>query len=105
MAKHKVTYDKLVISPGIDFNFDATEGYDATLAEGKFPHAYKAGAQTLALQKQLQNLPKGGTAVIAPPQNPYRCPPGPYERASLFADYLKQPNLTQPNHKAIDIRP
>lgn len=89
-----VSYDKLVVSPGIDFKFEDTEGFDAEVAAGKFPHAYKAGPQTLELKKQLENLPKGGTAIIAPPQNPYRCPPGPYERASLFAEYLKNHNPT-----------
>ncbi len=89
-----LAYDKLVVSPGIDFKFADTEGFDAEVAAGKFPHAYKAGAKTLELRKQLINLPKGGTAIIAPPENPYRCPPGPYERASLFADYLKVHNPT-----------
>jgi len=89
-----VSYDKLVVSPGIDFKFEDYEGLDAELAEGKFPHGYKAGPQTLELQKQLKNLPKGGTAIIAPPQNPFRCPPGPYERASLFAEYMQKHNPT-----------
>ncbi|WP_040728087.1 NAD(P)/FAD-dependent oxidoreductase [Thiomicrorhabdus sp. Kp2] len=88
------TYDKLVVSPGIDFKFEDYEGYDAELAAGEFPHAYKAGPQTLKLREQLLALPKGGTAIIAPPQNPFRCPPGPYERASFFAEHLKKHNPT-----------
>ena len=87
-------YDKLVVSPGIDFKFEDYEGYDAELAAGNFPHAYKAGPQTLKLREQLLALPKGGTAIIAPPQNPFRCPPGPYERASFFAEHLKKHNPT-----------
>lgn len=88
------SYDKLVVSPGIDFRFEDYEGYDETLAEGAFPHAYKAGPQTLELRRQLLALPQGGTAIIATPQNPFRCPPGPYERASFFAEYFKEHNPT-----------
>lgn len=89
-----VTYDKLVVSPGIDFKFEAYEGYNAELAAGDFPHAYKAGPQTLKLRAQLLSMPQGGTAIIATPQNPFRCPPGPYERASFFAEYFKKHNPT-----------
>lgn len=81
-------YDKLVVSPGIDFKADAIEGYDEAAAQ-KMPHAWKAGAQTTLLRKQLEAMKDGGTVVIAPPPNPFRCPPGPYERASLIAHYLK----------------
>ncbi len=70
---------------------DNIEGYDAAAAE-KFPHAWKAGAQTALLRKQLEAMPDGGTVLIAPPPNPFRCPPGPYERACQIAHYLK-------NHK------
>jgi sulfide dehydrogenase [flavocytochrome c] flavoprotein subunit len=89
-----VSYDKLVVSPGIDFKFEDYEGYDAELAAGDFPHAYKAGPQTLKLREQLLAMPQGGTAIIATPQNPFRCPPGPYERASFFAEYFKKHNPT-----------
>jgi sulfide dehydrogenase [flavocytochrome c] flavoprotein subunit len=89
-----VSYDKLVVSPGIDFKFEDYEGYTAQMAEGDFPHAYKAGSQTLKLREQLLALPQGGTAIIATPQNPFRCPPGPYERASFFAEYFKDHNPT-----------
>ncbi len=81
-------YDRLVVAPGIDFRWDAIEGYDAAASES-MPHAWKAGVQTLLLKRQLQAMPDGGVVVIAPPANPFRCPPGPYERASLIAWYLK----------------
>ena len=82
-------YDRLIVSPGIDFKWNAIEGYDAAAAE-IMPHAWKAGSQTLLLKKQLEAMPNGGLVVIAPPGNPFRCPPGPYERASLIAGYLKR---------------
>jgi len=81
-------YDRLVLSPGIDFRYDTIEGYDAQ-ATGIVPHAWKAGPQTELLFKQLQAMPDGGTFVITAPPNPFRCPPGPYERASLAAHYFK----------------
>ncbi len=81
-------YDRLVLSPGIDFHFDALPGYSDAAAE-KMPHAWKAGAQTLLLRRQLEAMPDGGTVAIAVPANPSRCPPAPYERASLIAHYLK----------------
>src|SRR5690606_14450779 len=82
-------YDRLVVSPGIDFKWSGIEGYDAKVAE-TIPHAWKAGAQTELLRKQLEAMPDGGTVMICPPSAPYRCPPGPYERASLIAAYLKR---------------
>ncbi len=82
------TYDRAVVAPGISFK-DNIEGYDAAAME-KFPHAWKAGSQTALLRKQLEAMKDGGTVVIAPPPNPFRCPPGPYERASQIAHYLKQ---------------
>jgi sulfide dehydrogenase [flavocytochrome c] flavoprotein subunit len=82
-------YDRLVLSPGIDFSWGAVEGYDAA-ASRIIPHAWKAGEQTLLLRKQLHAMRDGGVVIIAPPDNPFRCPPGPYERASLIAHYLKQ---------------
>ncbi|CUT10873.1 Sulfide dehydrogenase flavocytochrome C flavoprotein chain precursor EC 182 [Bradyrhizobium sp.] len=81
-------YDRLVLSPGIDFHFGAMPGYDNAASE-KMPHAWKAGAQTLLLRRQLEEMPDGGTVAIAIPANPSRCPPAPYERASLIAHYLK----------------
>ena len=84
-----LAYDALVLSPGVDFNYGGVEGYTHELAEGDLPHAYKAGPQTLKLQKQLMAMPDGGTFVITVPPGPFRCPPGPYERASQVAAYLK----------------
>ncbi len=81
-------YDRLILSPGIDLRFDAVPGYDAKAAE-VMPHAWKAGAQTVLLARQLEAMPEGGTVVLSAPANPYRCPPGPYERASLIAHFLK----------------
>jgi sulfide dehydrogenase [flavocytochrome c] flavoprotein chain len=82
-------YDRCIVAPGIDFKWDTIEGYDAKVAED-IPHAWKAGSQTVTLRKQLEDMKDGGTVVIAPPPNPFRCPPGPYERASQIAHYLKQ---------------
>ena len=81
-------YDYLVLSPGIQFDWTAIEGYDEAAAQ-KMPHAWLAGAQTTLLRSQLEAMEDGGLVVIAPPAMPYRCPPGPYERASLIAWYLK----------------
>ena len=84
----KLSYDRLVLSPGIDINWSGLPGYTQAVAE-RMPHAWKAGAQTLLLRRQLEAMPDGGTVVISAPGNPFRCPPGPYERASLIAWYLK----------------
>ncbi len=81
-------YDRLVVAPGIDFRWNAIPGYSEAAAE-RMPHAWKAGDQTLLLRRQLEGMADGGLVVIAVPANPYRCPPGPYERASLIAHYLK----------------
>ena len=81
-------YDRLVLSPGIDFHLEALPGYDEAASQ-KMPHAWKAGAQTLLLRRQLQAMEDGGTVAVAIPANPSRCPPAPYERASLIAHYLK----------------
>ena len=84
----QLPYDKLVLSPGIDFKWNAIEGYDQKAAE-LAPHAWKAGAQTTLLKKQLDAMQDGGVFLMAAPPNPYRCPPGPYERISMVAHYLK----------------
>lgn len=84
----KVPYQKLVLSPGIDFRWDAVDGYIEAAAE-VMPHAYKAGEQTMLLRQQLEAMQDGGVVIIAPPGNPFRCPPGPYERACQIAHYLK----------------
>ncbi|MDF9392121.1 MULTISPECIES: NAD(P)/FAD-dependent oxidoreductase [Methylococcus] len=85
----EVPYDRLVLSPGIDFRWDAIEGYDEA-ASRIAPHAWKAGPQTALLARQIRSMPDGGLVLITAPPNPYRCPPGPYERASLIACYLKK---------------
>src|SRR6266404_1406480 len=82
------TYDRLVLAPGIDLRFDALPGYDEAAA-AKMPHAWKAGEQTMLLRKQVEAMEDGGVVVIAAPAGPLRCPPAPYERASLIAHYLK----------------
>ncbi|MFO1087535.1 MAG: FCSD flavin-binding domain-containing protein [Reyranellaceae bacterium] len=84
----KLSYDRLVLSPGIDFDWTALPGYDEAAAQ-VMPHAWKAGPQTVLLRRQLQNMDDGGLVVISSPDNPYRCPPGPYERASLITYWLK----------------
>lgn len=83
------SYDRCIVAPGIDFKWETIEGYDDKVA-ADIPHAWKAGSQTVTLRKQLEAMKDGGTVVIAPPPNPFRCPPGPYERASQIAHYLKQ---------------
>ena len=83
-----VPYDRLILSPGIDIAWGALPGYDEA-ASTRMPHAWKAGVQTILLRKQLEAMPDGGTVVMSVPPNPYRCPPGPYERASLIAWYLR----------------
>jgi sulfide dehydrogenase [flavocytochrome c] flavoprotein subunit len=83
-----VSYDRLVLAPGIDLRWDGLPGYTEAAAE-RMPHAWKAGEQTLLLRRQLEAMADGGTVVISAPANPFRCPPGPYERASLIAYYLK----------------
>jgi sulfide dehydrogenase [flavocytochrome c] flavoprotein subunit len=88
-----VPYDRLVISPGIDFVEGSVPGWDLS-AQGRMPHAYKAGTQTELLKRQIESMPQGGTFVMVAPPNPYRCPPGPYERISMVAHYLKANNPT-----------
>ncbi len=83
-----LAYNKLVLSPGVELRWDALEGYDAE-ASTVFPHAWQAGSQTRRLRRQLEAMEDGGLVVISAPETPYRCPPGPYERASLIAHYLK----------------
>ncbi|MGE3626760.1 MAG: FCSD flavin-binding domain-containing protein [Hyphomicrobiales bacterium] len=96
-----LAYDKLVLSPGIDFKYDAIEGYSEEVAE-KLPHAYKAGAQTKLLKTQLEAMPDGGTVVMIAPPDPFRCPPGPYERASMIGYFLK---TQKPKSKLIILDP
>ncbi len=85
----RLAYDRLIVAPGIDLRWGAVEGYDEDAATA-LPHAWKAGEQTLRLRQQLQAMANGGLVVVSVPPAPYRCPPGPYERASLIAAYLKK---------------
>jgi len=88
-----VPYDRLILSPGIDFVDGAVEGWDVS-AQNAMPHAYKAGSQTELLRAQIMAMPQGGTYAMVAPPNPYRCPPGPYERVSMVAHALKEVNPT-----------
>ena len=83
-------YDRLVLSPGVDFMYDTLPGLNNAEAQSKVLHAWKAGAQTLALRKQLEAMPDGGVFAMTIPMAPYRCPPGPYERACQVATYFSQ---------------
>ena len=85
-----MTYDRLVLSPGVDFMWDQIPGLNNADAQAKILHAWKAGPQTVALRKQLEDMKNGGVYAISIPKAPYRCPPGPYERACLVADYFKK---------------
>jgi sulfite dehydrogenase len=86
----EISYERLIVSPGIDFNFAEVQGYEDAMKEGRVLHAWKAGAQTVALRRQLEQMRDGGVVLLSVPLQPYRCPPGPYERASMIAAYLKQ---------------
>lgn len=96
-----LSYDRLVLSPGIDFKYDSIEGYSPEAAE-VMPHAWKAGPQTKLLKSKLETMEDGGLVVLAPPDNPYRCPPGPYERMCMVAHYLK---TNKPKSKLIILDP
>lgn len=87
----RLRYDRLILSPGIAFRWDGIAGYGPAVAE-IFPHAWQAGPQTLLLAQQLQAMPQGGVVLMVAPPDPYRCPPGPYERASMMAYWLRQHN-------------
>ncbi len=84
-----IPFDRCIVSPGIDFSWEKVAGLDAS-GIGTIPHAWKAGPQTLLLRRQLEAMPDGGTFLISPPVNPFRCPPGPGERISLVANYFKK---------------
>ncbi|MGE5769028.1 MAG: FCSD flavin-binding domain-containing protein [Betaproteobacteria bacterium] len=97
-AGGSMSYDRLVLSPGVDFMFDQIPALTSADAQAKVLHAWKAGAQTVALRKQLESMKDGGVYAISIPKAPYRCPPGPYERACLVANYFKQ---SKPKSKVI----
>ena len=84
-----IDYDRLVLAPGVMLNFDQLSGFSEQAAQ-KMPHAWQAGSQTTLLRRQIEAMPDDGLVVISVPAAPYRCPPGPYERASLMASYFKQ---------------
>jgi NADPH-dependent 2,4-dienoyl-CoA reductase/sulfur reductase-like enzyme len=86
----RLAWDRLVLAPGIDFVLDTVPGLGEALSSGRAVHAWKAGAQTVQLRRQLEALPDGGVVLISIPKAPYRCPPGPYERACLIASYLRR---------------
>jgi len=86
----EISYERLVVSPGLDFLFDQIEGYQQAMNEGRVLHAWKAGPQTQALRRQLEGMRDGGVYLLSMSAAPYRCPPGPYERASVIAAYFKQ---------------
>ncbi len=93
-----VSYDRLVLSPGVDFMWDEIPGLKSAEAQSKILHAWKAGPQTVALRQQLESMKDGGVYAISIPKAPYRCPPGPYERACLVADYFKK---SKPKSKVV----
>lgn len=86
----ELAYERLVVSPGVDFMFGDVEGYERAMQTGAVLHAWKAGPQTVALRQKLEQMPDGGVYVLSIPLAPYRCPPGPYERVSMVAAYFKQ---------------
>lgn len=90
----KFAYDRLILAPGIAFNYSNLPTLKTAAAQEKVPHAWKAGSQTELLYRQIQAMPSGGTMVMTIPAAPYRCPPGPYERACQIALYLKRHNPT-----------
>lgn len=98
MKRGEITYDRLIIAPGIDFMYDRLASLESAEAQTKVPHAWKAGWQTVNLRKQLEAMPDGGVFVMNVPKAPYRCPPGPYERACQVASYIK---VSQPKSKVI----
>jgi sulfide dehydrogenase [flavocytochrome c] flavoprotein chain len=89
-AGDSLAYDRLVIAPGLRFRYDTLPGLAGEEAQAAVPHAWKAGAQTTILHRQLATMPDGGVCAICIPPAPYRCPPGPYERASLIADFCRR---------------
>jgi len=98
LAKGFLKYDRLVVAPGIDLMYDQVEGLSQKVADQQIPHAWKAGPQTALLRKQLEAMADGGVYVLSIPKAPYRCPPGPYERACQVAFYLKN---NKPKSKVI----
>jgi sulfide dehydrogenase [flavocytochrome c] flavoprotein chain len=92
VGKEKIVGDYIVVSPGVDYDYSAIGGLESPEAQNAVLHGWKAGEQTQRLREGLANLPKGGTVALHVPKVPYRCPPGPYERVSLIASYMKVSN-------------
>jgi len=90
LANGHISYDRLIVAPGVDFMFDQIEGLSAEISAESIPHAWKAGSQTVLLRKQLESMPDGGVFAISVPKMPFRCPPGPYERACQVANYMQK---------------
>ena len=88
-----VPYDRLIVSPGIDLKYESNPGYSIE-STNAMPHAWKSGSQVQLLKAQVDNMKEGGTFVMVPPPNPFRCPPGPYERVSMIAKVFKEKNPT-----------
>jgi sulfide dehydrogenase [flavocytochrome c] flavoprotein subunit len=101
-GKRKIAYDKLIVSPGIQLMYEAYAGYSEQVARTAVPSGWIPGEQTALLAKQLQGMRQGGTFVLAAPPNPYRCPPGPYERAAIMTEWFGQHN---PSAKVIIVDP
>lgn len=98
MRRGEVSYDRLIVSPGIDFNYQELPNLASESAQQQVPHAWKAGWQTVNLRNQLESMPDGGVFVLTVPKVPYRCPPGPYERVCQVANYFK---IHKPKSKII----
>ena len=94
----ELPYDRLIVSPGIDFMFEQVGGLEAAVSSGAITHGWKAGPQTVALRRQLEAMPDGGVFALSIPKAPYRCPPGPYERACMVAGYFR---ATKPKSKVL----
>src|SRR5262245_8043887 len=101
---NRVPYDRLVVAPGIDLKWDQIPGYSEAASE-VMPHAWKAGEQTRLLAHRLETLKDGDVIVMVAPPNPYRCPPGPYERASMFAHVLKRKGYRRSKIIIVDVKP
>jgi hypothetical protein len=98
VGKERVSYDRLVVAPGVDFVYDSLQGLQTPEQQLMVPHAWKSGEQTIRLRNMLQAMPDNGVMAMHIPKVPYRCPPGPYERASLIASYLE---LAKPKAKLL----
>ncbi|MCZ8176645.1 MAG: NAD(P)/FAD-dependent oxidoreductase [Burkholderiaceae bacterium] len=97
-GRERVSYDRLVVAPGVEFVYESLQGLQTPQQQFMVPHAWRAGEQTIRLRNMLQAMPDNGVVAMHIPKVPYRCPPGPYERASLIASYLE---LSKPKAKLL----